>query len=230
MSAGNRLSEGNVPGDQINRRFITFEGADGCGKSTQIALAADFLREKGETVFVTREPGGCDIGREIRRLLLAPDATPTPACELLLFLADRAQHVSEYILPKLEQGAWVLCDRYSDSTVVYQLAARKVGSDREIAPLLAFAEQGLSPALTLWLDLPLDEALQRLAVRTASAHENRIDRESTSFHQSVHHGFAERHRKDPARIRRIDATGSVSEVQQRIQLSLEEYLQRQASS
>ncbi len=214
------------PPSAINRRFITFEGADGCGKTTQLTKTAAFLRARGCSVVTTREPGDSTIGGEIRRLLLSPEVTPTPACELLLFLADRAQHVSERILPALQQGCWVLCDRYSDSTAVYQLAARKLERDRELTPLLTFAEQGLTPALTLWLDLPIATALHRIDGRTGSDHEGRLDHESARFHQAVHHGFAARQQQYPERIKRIDATGSEEAVQERIQAVLTPLLAR----
>jgi len=175
------------------------------------------LRAHGHAVITTREPGDSAIGQEIRRLLLSPDFSPTPACELLLFLADRAQHVAECIVPALQSGKWVLCDRYSDSTAVYQLAARQLGADQDITPLLTFAEQNLTPAHTLWLDLPITTALQRIHNRQGTDHENRMDNETERFHRAVHQGFAELHRQQPQRIHRINADGSENEVQQRIQ-------------
>ncbi|MDX8412931.1 MAG: dTMP kinase [Mariprofundales bacterium] len=207
----------------INQRFITFEGADGCGKTTQLALTAAALRAEGDTVITTREPGDSSIGVEIRRLLLSPEFKPNPACELLLFLADRAQHVTEVIAPALRAGHWVLCDRFTDSTAVYQLAARKLGEGEDISPLLAFAEQQISPARTVWLDLPITIALQRINARTGTNHENRIDNETEQFHRAVHHGFADLHRRHPKRIQRIDAEGDQPTVQQRIQDQLTPY-------
>lgn len=171
----------------------------------------------------TREPGDSTIGIEIRRLLLSPDFKPNPACELLLFLADRAQHVSEVITPALHAGHWVLCDRFTDSTAVYQLAARKLGLKQDITALLTFAEQQTTPARTVWLDLPIATALQRINNRAGAEHENRMDSETEQFHRAVHHGFAELHRRHPKRIQRVDAEGDTTTVQQRIQALLDPY-------
>ena len=214
------------PLSDLTRQFITFEGADGCGKSTQLTKTAEFLRDRGCKVVTTREPGDSAIGSEIRRLLLSPDFAPDPTCELLLFLADRAQHVSERILPALQQGNWVLSDRFSDSTSVYQLAARKLGQDRDITPLLTFAEQGVTPALTLWLDLPIETALQRIRNRVGSEHESRMDNETLRFHRAVHQGFANLHQQHPERIQRIDADDNEEVVQHRIQTLLTPYLEQ----
>jgi dTMP kinase len=147
-------------------KLISFEGVDGCGKSTQLKRAADWLSAQGQDVVTTFEPGDTTLGAEIRRLLLAGEFVPVPEAELLLFLADRAQHVQQLIRPALERGAWVLCDRYSDSTLAYQLAARKLGQGAaNLKEMLAFAECGVSPALTLWFDVPVSEALKRMQKR-----------------------------------------------------------------
>jgi len=212
------------------RHFLTFEGADGCGKSTQLARTADWLRGLGHTVVTTREPGDSDIGAEIRRLLLHPDFTPTPACELLLFLADRAQHVAEVIRPALANHSWVLCDRFTDSTIVYQLAARELSSQKggaitDLMPLLEFAQQATTPFCTLWFDLPLDTALARIAARNGSGHESRMDNEQRAFHQAVHQGFATLCQQQPTRIQRIAASGTIASVQARVQALLRPMLQ-----
>ncbi|MDQ6951473.1 MAG: dTMP kinase [Mariprofundales bacterium] len=206
------------------QRFITFEGADGCGKSTQIALTADWLRGLGHRVTTTHEPGDNSIGKEIRRLLLDPKHAPTPTCELLLFLADRAQHVTEIIRPALADSQWVLCDRFTDSTVVYQLAARKLAAISTLQPLLEFAQQATIPASTLWFDLPLETALQRIAERNGSSNESRMDRESRAFHQAVHQGFATLYRQHPQRIQRIDAHATIAQVQQQVQQTVQAML------
>ncbi|MDQ6964795.1 MAG: dTMP kinase [Mariprofundales bacterium] len=207
----------------MNHRFITFEGTDGCGKSTQLALTASALRSRGESVVTTREPGDSAIGIEIRRLLLSAEFHPTPSCELLLFLADRAQHVAELIAPALQRGSWVLCDRFTDSTAAYQLAARDLQRNWDIAPLLSFAEQQIAPARTVWLDLPIATALQRISSRAGSEDEGRMDSESQQFHQAVHQAFALLRQRHPERILQIDATGDEMSVQQRIQTALTPY-------
>jgi len=128
-------------------RLITFEGVDGCGKSTQLQRAAAWLRMRGCEVVTTFEPGDTALGKSLRGLLLGGDAMPVAEAELLLFLADRAQHVREVIRPALTSGAWVLCDRYSDSTLAYQLAARRLDDGAcDLEPMLAFAECGVRPS------------------------------------------------------------------------------------
>lgn len=207
-------------------RFITFEGGDGSGKSTQIAATAEFLRGRGHEVVVTHEPGDTPLGLEVRSLLLGGEYLPVPECELLLFLADRAQHVREVLLPALQRGAWVVCDRYSDSTLAYQLAGRKLaGSEEELFRMVAFAELGLSPDITFWLDLPVATGLQRVRSRAVVGEEsNRLDEEALSFHEKVHAAFAALHERFPQRIRAIDATVSIEQVQASIQSVLAEVL------
>ncbi|MDX8409946.1 MAG: dTMP kinase [Mariprofundales bacterium] len=207
------------------RRFITFEGADGCGKNTQLTLTADWMRNLGHTVITTHEPGDSVIGSEIRRLLLDPAFSPTPACELLLFLADRAQHVAEVIRPALAAGKWVLCDRYSDSTMVYQLAARRLAAEISLQPLLAFAQQQTVPNISLWFDLPLETALERIAARHGSSNESRMDGEKRAFHRAVHQGFSDLYQQQPQRIRRIDARGEIDTVQQQVCATLSPLLE-----
>lgn len=202
--------------------MITFEGVDGCGKSTQLALTAEWLREGGLEVTTTFEPGDTPLGAEIRTLLLSGRHTPVPEAELLLFLADRAQHVASVIAPVLESGAWVLCDRFSDSTLAYQLAARAINREG-IGSLLGFAELGVRPDATIWLDLPVDTALARMRERVKSGEKaTRIDAEAASFHAAVRDGFAERFHSEPERIRRIDAVGTIEAVQQGIRAALKD--------
>jgi dTMP kinase len=190
--------------------FISFEGGDGCGKSTQLKLAAAWLREQGVQVLETRQPGATTLGVELRRLLLSGEYVPVAECELLLFLADRAQHVKEVIQPALDNGEWVLCDRYSDSTLAYQLAARGLAKHVDLQPMLAFAEAGCVPDKTFWLDVSAEEALRRVKSRTDMGEEStRIDEETLSFHQQVHAGFAEIYRQNMARIHRLNAMESI---------------------
>jgi len=199
-------------------RLITFEGGDGTGKSTQLRMTQSWLREQGHQVLVTHEPGDTPLGLEIRRLLLEGQYTPVPECELLMFLADRAQHVREVIQPALKAGMYVLCDRYSDSTMAYQLAGRKLADLDGLNAMLQFAEIGVTPDLTLWFDLPVSEALHRIRSRTNMGEEStRLDEEKQSFHEEVHAAFAELHRVHNDRVSRIDASVPIEAVQANIQ-------------
>lgn len=204
-------------------KLITFEGVDGCGKSTQLKLAAAWLQARGEKVVSTFEPGDTALGKEIRRLLLAGEFVPVAEAELLLFLADRAQHVREVILPALESGAWVLCDRYSDSTLAYQLAARKLGDSAvNLKEMLSFAECGASPALTLWFDLPVAIAAERMKKRAEAGEKStRLDDETISFHERVAAAFSDQFDADDGRIQRIDASGDIDSVQRQMESILQ---------
>lgn len=178
--------------------FVTFEGPEGGGKSTALRVAAAQLREAGHRVVETREPGSGDVGKAVRALLLH-GGDLEPRAELLLFLADRAQHVSEVVRPALAEGAIVLCDRHADSTLVYQGVARGLDADFVRAGNV-FATGGLVPDLTLLFDLPAEVGLARLT------NPDRIDAFPLRFHQSVRQGFLALAAAEPDRIRVIDAT------------------------
>jgi len=199
-------------------KLITFEGGDGSGKSTQLRLAAAWLQARGERVITTFEPGDTALGAKIRQLLLSGDDIPVPECELLLFLADRAQHVREVIQPALQRGEWVLCDRFSDSTLAYQLAARKLGASSELLhQMLTFAECGVTPALTLWFDLPVAVAATRMQLRQLAGEKStRLDDEAASFHQRVMAAFVSQAEADPLRVMRVDAAADIDSVQQQV--------------
>jgi dTMP kinase len=206
-------------------RLITFEGGDGCGKSTQLKLTADWLRQQGKDVLETRQPGATPLGVEIRALLLSGEFVPVPECELLLFLADRAQHVQQVIKPALANGQWVLCDRYSDSTLAYQLAARGLAEGVDLKPMLAFAEAGCIPQQTFWLDVSAEIALKRVRARTdMGAESTRLDEEALSFHERVHVAFVEICQQYPGRMQRIDAGANIEQIQLQIQHHLEALL------
>jgi len=206
-------------------RLITFEGGDGCGKSTQLKLTADWLREQGKDVLETRQPGATPLGVEIRSLLLSGEFIPVPECELLLFLADRAQHVQMVIKPALANGQWVLCDRYSDSTLAYQLAARGLAETVDLNPMLAFAEAGCTPQQTFWLDVPADIALKRVRSRTdMGAESTRLDEEALSFHERVHAAFVKICQHYPNRMLHLDAVAPIEKIQLHIQNHLEALL------
>ena len=186
--------------------FITFEGGDGSGKSTQIQSVRDWFESRGREVIVTREPGGTELGTEIRRLVQNGPEDVDARTEALLYAADRAYHVATVIRPALERGAVVLGDRYIDSSLAYQGAARSLGVD-EIASLSAWATQGLYPFLTFLLDLPPEVGARR---RTDAP--DRMERESMDFHERVRHEYLRLADAEPERIVVIDAVGTVDEV------------------
>lgn len=186
--------------------FITFEGGDGSGKSTQIQSVREWFESRGREVIVTREPGGTELGTEIRRLVQNGPEDVDARTEALLYAADRAYHVATVIRPALERGAVVLGDRYIDSSLAYQGAARSLGVD-EIASLSAWATQGLYPSLTFLLDLPPEVGARR---RTDAP--DRMERESMDFHERVRHQYLRLADAEPERIVVIDAVGTVDEV------------------
>ena len=186
--------------------FITFEGGDGSGKSTQIQSVREWFESRGREVIVTREPGGTELGTEIRRLVQNGPEDVDARTEALLYAADRAYHVATVIGPALERGAVVLGDRYIDSSLAYQGAARSLGVD-EIASLSAWATQGLYPSLTFLLDLPPEVGARR---RTDAP--DRMERESMDFHERVRHEYLRLADAEPDRIVVIDAVGTVDEV------------------
>lgn len=205
--------------------FVTFEGVEGSGKSTQIALAESWLRGLGRDVLTTRQPGGCPLGLELRRILL--DARNThldPVAELFMYLADRAQHVAEVIRPALASGAVVLCDRYHDSTVAYQGYGRGLDVERLIS-LGELATGGLAPDVTVVLDLPAEVGLARAKGRNqaagASLAEGRFEALELEFHQRVRRGFLALASRDPARFAVADATGSPQTVFERVRAAIE---------
>ena len=195
-------------------KFITFEGGEGCGKSTQVRRLAAALEGEGVKVLLTREPGGTWLSEEIRRLIKdqATDA-PCDRSELLLFLAARAQLVRNVIRPALEEGTWVVSDRFSDSTMAYQGYGRglPLGLLREMN---AFACEDLKPDLTLFLDVTPETSAARRAQREAATHTeaDRIERAGDGFHARLRTGFAELAKTEPDRIVTIDANGPADEV------------------
>lgn len=188
--------------------FITLEGADGCGKSTQAALLADVIQTAGHEVVRLREPGGTSISEKIRALVLDPDnAEMAPECELLLFEASRAQLVRQVIEPALARGAVVLCDRFYDSTYAYQAAGRALDRDA-ISQANALGSCGVAPDLTLVLDMDTEEALAR-ATRAGA---DRLEAEGVAFQGRVRQGYLDLAAAEPARVRVVDAAGSAEEV------------------
>lgn len=186
--------------------FITFEGADGCGKTTQLDLAAKFLNESGYSVQTTREPGALELGKQLREILLHHKGIVSPNCEMFLFLADRAQHIDTFIKPNIENGEIVLCDRHTDSTVAYQGYGR--GNDIEqIKFLNNIATSGLKPDLTLVFDVPVEIAQQRVGKQ-----KDRMESSGIEFHRKVREGYLEIAKSEPQRIKVIDADRTIDEI------------------
>ena len=204
-----------------NGLFITFEGSEGCGKSTQIGRIAECLRQGKREVVTLREPGGTPIGEAIRHLLKHDQnaSAMTPEAELLLFAASRAQLVREVIHPALERGAVVLCDRFLDSTTVYQGVARAL-DPTDVATINVFAVGGTRPDLTLVFDLDAAEGRRRASGRQEPV--DRMEQEGDSFYEAVRHGYLELVRTDPERIVAVDASGTEEEVEASIKAILEE--------
>lgn len=200
-------------------RFITLEGGEGVGKSTNVGFVAECLEAEGLEVVRTREPGGTARGEAIRALLLdpAPQEPLHVDAELLLMFAARAQHLAEKILPALARGAWVVCDRFTDATFAYQGGGRGIAKER-IAVLEDFVQQGLSPDLTLLLDMPKEAAKQRLESRLRDRHEqrDRFEQEQAGFFQAVRDGYLARAEEAPERFAVIDAQHALDKVQSQI--------------
>jgi dTMP kinase len=203
--------------------FISFEGSEGCGKSTQIERLATRFRDSGREVVTLREPGGCPLGEKIRDLLKFDPAGNgmIAEAELLLFAASRAQLVREVIRPALEQGAIVLCDRFLDSTTVYQGVARSIAPDT-VASVNAFATGSTLPKVTLLLDLDAAEGRRRAASRKGPA--DRMEQERAEFYEAVRRGYLELAVAESDRITVIDASGNVEEVGAAIAATLSQRL------
>jgi dTMP kinase len=207
--------------------FITFEGIEGSGKTTQISLLADYLVAAGRSVRLTREPGGTPIGDQVRKILLDPaNAALDPRAELLLYAAGRAQHLAEFIRPALEGGAIVLCDRFSDATYAYQGHGR--GLDLElIGDLDRLVTGGMRPDLTILLDIDASKGLARARGRN-SRHglgaEARFENEHLPFHERVRRGYLELARREPGRFRVVDASRQPEAVHREVRQLVEERL------
>lgn len=196
--------------------FITLEGIEGAGKTTAMNALAEYLHGRGNTPLLTREPGGSKLGRRIRSMLLdCRQERPDMQAELFLFLADRAQHISELIQPALDAGRHVLCDRYTDSTIAYQGYGRGLPID-DLSEMNRIATGGLMPVLTLLLDLPVQMGLARAGQRNQQEgtviSEGRFDSESMEFHEKVRNGYLEIARENPVRIKVIDASMDPEDV------------------
>ena len=209
-------------------RFITFEGLDGTGKSTQLMLLADYLRKKGFEVVATRNPGGTAIGERVRSILLDSHTSGLSAlAEMGLMFADRAQHIEQVILPALAQGKFVLCDRYTDSSEAYQGFGRGLGSETVLA-MHKLLCRDLWPDLTILLQFGLESGLARARnrnqrqIEAEQQDENRFERENREFYNRVAHGYAEITRREAHRVVVIDATGQIESSHQQIVKAVEE--------
>lgn len=198
--------------------FITLEGIEGAGKTSQLPAMTDLIEEAGYKVETTREPGGSEIASKIRNILLDPaNDGLVPMAELLLYLADRAQHVSEMIVPALEEGKVVICDRYADATVAYQGYARNLGAEKVIK-LNRHATGGLTPDLTLLFDLSVETGLTRANKRIDQMvlfdlpPENRFELEEVTFHQNVRKGYLSLAKANPQRFEIINAENDIQGI------------------
>ncbi len=200
--------------------FITFEGPEGSGKTTQMQLLADYVQEQGYDVLCTREPGGTRIGDRVREVLLDPDHTEMArSTEFLLFSAARAQHVEQVIRPHLERGGVVLCDRYADSSLAYQGYGNQLDLDT-LRLITRFATSRLTPDLTIYLDIDVREGLQRKVGGDGDAW-NRIEEKGIAYHQRVRAGYLEMIAQEPQRWVRLDAGHDVAQIQAAIRREVE---------
>lgn len=190
--------------------FITFEGADGCGKTTQIKLIDEYLRSKGYKTLLTREPGSKGLGEKIREILLNYDGEVSSRCESFLFLADRAQHVDCIIKPALQEGTIVLCDRHTDSTVAYQGYGRGLDIE-EIKKLNALATGGLKPDLTIVFDVDIKTSQARVG-----KNKDRMESAGIEFFKKVREGFLEIAKEEPQRVKVINSSDTIENIHKKV--------------
>ena len=190
--------------------FITFEGADGCGKTTQIKLLDEYLRNKGCRTLLTREPGAKGLGEKLREILLNYDGEVSPNCEAFLFLADRAQHIDCVIKPAVEKGIVVLCDRHADSTIAYQGYGRGVNID-ELHHLNNIATSGMKPDLTFVFDVDVETSQARVG-----ENKDRMESAGIEFFERVRNGFLEIAKQEPERVKVINSKQSIEEIHKQV--------------
>ena len=212
--------------------FVSFEGIEGCGKTTQVELLATFLSQRGISHLVTREPGGTRLGELIRKMLLDPgNSEMEPLTELFLYAADRAQHIAQVIRPALEARQWIICDRFADATTAYQ----GYGRDQDLAfiqQLNQWATRELWPNLSLLLDCPvevgLDRARRRIEHNALEGREDRFEQQALDFHQKVRKGYLELAVQNPERFKILDATMELERLHEEIVAILEPYLEQKS--
>lgn len=190
--------------------FITFEGADGCGKTTQLNLLKEYLEQKGYEVVVTREPGGKGLGEKVREILLNYDGEVSDRCESFLFLADRAQNIDVIVNPAIEKGKIVLCDRHTDSSVAYQGYGRGLDIE-QINMLNNLATGNKKPDLTLVFDVDIETSMQRVGQE-----KDRMESAGNEFFNRVRNGYLELAKQEPSRIKVVDSTKSIEEVRNNV--------------
>lgn len=190
--------------------FITFEGIDGCGKTTQIELLKESLEKKGYTVLLTREPGAKGLGEKLREILLNYDGEVSSNCESFLFLADRAQHIDTIIKPAINKGVIVLCDRHTDSTVAYQGYGRQLDLE-QIYQLNKIATNGIIPDITFILDIDIDTSLQRIGKGR-----DRMENSGREFFERVRKGYIEISEKEPQRVKLLQGNSPIKDIQNKI--------------
>lgn len=200
-----------------NGKLITFEGIDGCGKSTQVQMLSDHLSSLGYSVVVVREPGGTDVGEAIRDILLSVELSPCPETELLLYLASRAQLTRQIIFPALNEGKVVIADRFADSSTVYQGYARGIGMET-VKKLNAFATMDLVPNITFILDIPEEIAAERMKLKS----KDRLEKEGTDFLKKAREGYLILAREEPERFVVVNASRSPDVIFEEILLILKE--------
>lgn len=186
--------------------FITFEGADGCGKTTQLMMLAKYLEAKNYDVLVTREPGAKGLGEKIREILLNYDGEVSSQCEAFLFLADRAQHMDVIVKPAVDKGKIVLCDRHTDSSVAYQGYGRGLDIER-INLLNNIATANKKPDLTIVFDIDVETSMKRVG-----AQKDRLESAGVEFHNRVRNGYLEIARQEPERVKVVDASKSIEDI------------------
>lgn len=206
-------------------KLITLEGIDGSGKSTQMRLLAEKLRQNKFDILTTMEPGGTPLGRRLREVLLETEEVIAPLAELLLFAADRVQHINFLIKPNLAAGKIVISDRYADATFAYQGAGRGF-SEELVNNVIEIATAGLKPDLTIFFDLPVEKALKRTkSADDDSRKNNRMDAETSDFYGRVREAYLQIAEREPERFVVVDASGSVAEIHSTVSEIVEEFLQ-----
>lgn len=199
-------------------KFITVEGIEGTGKSTNIDFLTEIIEARGHTVMRTREPGGTPMAEGIRQLLLGNDQEPVPEiAELLLFFASRSLHLQNAIIPALQRGEWVLCDRFTDASRAYQGSGRGLDMDR-IERLAEWVQDGVEPDLTILLDAPAELGMRRAAAR---GNADRMDSQARSFYQRVRIGYLDLAKRYPERFVVIDASGTLEQVRASIMAEMQ---------
>lgn len=200
--------------------FITFEGADGCGKTTQMELLAKYLKNNGKDVLLTREPGGKGLGEKVREILLNYNGPVSDRCESFLFLADRAQNIDIIVNPAVSQGKIVLCDRHIDSTVAYQGYGRGLDIER-INKLNDIATNGKKPDLTFVFDIDIETSMKRVGKE-----KDRMESAGIDFHNRVREGYLELAKQEPQRIKVLDATNTIEEIHSNVVNILKDFLDK----